>query len=217
MTITDEQARRFAAALRTEAARCADTERALAEVLGDAAAVADEELIELGQVGSAPQRRWALVAAGLTAAAVTLGAIVLVRHDPAPTLVGNTAPTIDTGSTVDPDPDVVPPSTVDPGPDATSPSTNLSPIAPAPATSSIPSTTAAAAVAPALNNIGSELVIAGSSGVWTQGVGGSLRHLSDEMSFAIRLPDGRILTQRRSGYGEWPTMDAAPGVRPVGL
>lgn len=210
MTISDDQARRFAAALRTEAARCADTERALAEVLGDAAAVADEELIELGQVGSAPQRRWALVVAGLTAAAVTLGAIVLVRQDPPPTLVGNPAPTIDTGATVDPDPDVVPPSTVDPGSDATSPSTNVSPTAPAPATSSIPSTTAAAAVAPALNNNGSELVIAGASGVWSQGVGGSLRHQSEAMSFAIRLPDGRILTQRRSGYGEWPTMDAAP-------
>ncbi|MGD9995618.1 MAG: hypothetical protein AB7L17_02830 [Ilumatobacteraceae bacterium] len=109
--------------------------------------------------------------------------------------------------------DTAPPTTVP----ATTPSLTTTPVTTPPATTSpatvppstAPVTTTAPPVAPTSAD-GLDVLTAGPSGVWTYGYGGARRLTSEATSFAMRLPDGRVLAQRRSGWGHFPAADTSP-------
>jgi hypothetical protein len=114
-------------------------------------------------------------------------------------------------------PDLTPVTTVPatPTPAGTSPATT----SPATSPATVPPSTAPPSTAPPATTVppvtltsadGLDLLTAGASGVWTYGYGGARRLTDDPMSFAIRLPDGRVLAQRRSGWGDFPAAETTP-------
>ena len=187
--MNDEQlARHAAVALLDEAARSADTDRALGDLLRGV----DPRLVPATSTVVRRSRTLWFAIAGVVAAGL-ISIVLVVNHSDSPSrIVGDTTPLTAPEATPQPATSGVPtPSTT---PASTPPSTATS-------TSVSPTT-------PTRQNF--ESITTGPSGVWTYGVGGTSRLSTQPMAFAIRLPDGRVLAQHQSGYGDWTPVDTTP-------